>query len=89
MLPFLISFRNIISFPDDTNLTLTSIDLRIFGSKEKFLSQEELKARKDEESLFSELPELPTLLSSVAEVIDNNHSDETMEGSSKKSRTDK
>lgn len=89
MLPFLISFRNIISFPDDTNLTLTSIDHRIFGSKEKLLSQEELKARKDEESLFSELPELPTLLSNVAEVIDNNHSDEIMEGSSKKSRTDK
>ena len=88
MLPFLISFKNIISFPDDTNLTLTSIDLRIFGSKEKLLSQEELKARKDEESLFSELPELPTLLSNVAEVIDN-HSDEIMEGSSKKSRTDK
>jgi len=72
---------------DDTNLT--SNDLRIFGSKERFLSREELKARKDEESLFSELPELPTLLSNVAEVIDNNHSDEITDGSSKKSRTEK
>jgi hypothetical protein len=35
---------------------------RIFGSKEKSLSAEELKARKDEENLFSYLPELPTVI---------------------------
>lgn len=44
---------------------------RLFGSKDKSLSQEEMKARKDEESLFSELPQLPTLLSNVSEVLGN------------------
>lgn len=59
-------------------LTPPSIKLyRIFGSKEKSLTQEELKARKDEESLFSELPKLPTILSSVAEVLDCNQNHES------------
>mmetsp|Transcript_31164 Transcript_31164/g.65225 ORF Transcript_31164/g.65225 Transcript_31164/m.65225 type:complete len:99 (-) Transcript_31164:33-329(-) len=41
----------------------------IFGSKEKALSQEEMKTRQDEEHLFSELPEVPVLLSSVTDII--------------------
>jgi len=41
----------------------------IFGSKEKALSQEEMKMRQDEEHLFSELPEVPVLLSSVTDIL--------------------
>lgn len=47
---------------------------RIFGSKEKSLSAEELKARKDEENLFSYLPELPTVIQSKDKVKDNTQS---------------
>lgn len=38
----------------------------LFGSKEKSLSSEEMKVRKEEEDLFSTLPAVPTLLSSVS-----------------------
>eukprot|EP00581_Thalassiosira_minuscula_P012901 CAMPEP_0183719102 /NCGR_PEP_ID=MMETSP0737-20130205/12178_1 /TAXON_ID=385413 /ORGANISM="Thalassiosira miniscula, Strain CCMP1093" /LENGTH=580 /DNA_ID=CAMNT_0025948803 /DNA_START=27 /DNA_END=1769 /DNA_ORIENTATION=- len=60
----------------------------IFGSKQKSLSPEELEARQKEEHLFSELPEVPTLLSGVSSVIDG---DQTLDGrtaltSSKKRR---
>ena len=47
---------------------------RIFGSKEKSLSAEELKARKDEENLFSDLPQLPTVIQSKGSLIDNSDS---------------
>jgi hypothetical protein len=53
------------------------------------LTQEELKARKDEESLFSELPQLPTILSNVAEALDSNQKDDTDPDNAKKSRIDK
>ena len=59
---------------------------RIFGSKEKSLSLEELKARKEEENLFSELPQLPTILSTVKEVLDIN--DHTTPDSSNNLRID-
>lgn len=58
----------------------------IFGSKEKSLSQEEIKVRKDEENLFAELPQLPALLSNVTDVLDSNLKDDTSKGS-KKSRS--
>lgn len=44
----------------------------IFGSKEKVLSQEEIKTRQEEEHLFSEIPEVPALLSSVKGVLNGN-----------------
>jgi len=47
---------------------------RIFGSKEKSLSAEELKARKDEENLFSYLPELPTVIPSKDTVKESTES---------------
>jgi len=48
----------------------------IFGSKEKALSQEEMKARQEEEHLFSELPQVPTLLSSVTSVFNGDQTDD-------------
>jgi hypothetical protein len=62
---------------------------RIFGSKEKSLTQEELKARKDEENLFSELPKVPAILFNVTELPECNQNDEPELVSSKKSRTGK
>lgn len=65
---------------------------RIFGSKEKLLSPEELKARKEEENLFSELPQLPTTLSRETYIPENNLTDDTeMESSlsAKKRRINK
>lgn len=47
----------------------------IFGSKEKALSQKEMKARQEEEHLFSELPQVPTLLSSVTSVFNGDQTD--------------
>ena len=41
----------------------------LFGSKEKTLSSEEMKVRKEEEDLFSSLPAVPTLLSSVSTTL--------------------
>ena len=43
----------------------------IFGSKDKLLSKEEMEARKEEEHLFSELPEVPTLRTSASNLGDN------------------
>ena len=42
---------------------------RIFGPKEKMLTPEERETRREEEHLFSELPEVPCLLSSVKDVL--------------------
>lgn len=49
----------------------------IFGSKEKSLSKKEMDARKEEEYLFSELPEVPTLCTSVTNLRDNDSEDGT------------
>jgi hypothetical protein len=53
------------------------------------LTQEELKARKYEESLFSELPKLPTILSNVAQDLDISLNGDTDPDNAKKSRLDK
>ena len=65
---------------------------RIFGSKEKSLSQEEMKTRKEEENLFSTLPQLPALLSSISDILDDNPHDDThldLSSSAKKRRSSK
>lgn len=53
----------------------------IFGSRKKN-SKEEMKARMEEENLFSELPQLPTLFSSEKDGLDSKLAgkDETKEG---------
>lgn len=63
---------------------------RLFGSKAKHLSKEEMEARKEEESIFSDLPELPTLLSTVEKVTEKNADDEASEDApdAKKRRID-
>jgi hypothetical protein len=58
---------------------------RIFGSKEKSLTPEELKARKEEENLFSGLSRFPTILSKTTDETDA----ESPSSTSKKRRTDK
>lgn len=73
------------------SLSLTALqskNIRIFRSKEKSLTQEELKARKDEENLFLELPTVPAILFNVTELPECNQTDESELGSGKKSRTD-
>ena len=69
-------------------LTVTSIVSihRLFGSKEKSLPQEEINARKEEEDLFSELPQVPALLSNVTKVMEN---EGTKQSPSKKKRKTK
>ena len=70
-------------------LTATSIVSihRLFGSKEKSLPQEEINARKEEENLFSELPQVPALLSNVTKVMENEQG--TKQSPSKKKRKTK
>lgn len=61
----------------------------LFGSKEKSLSKEEMEARKEEEHLFSELPEVPTLLSNVTTTlvgITSEENDTKQASANKKSR---
>ncbi|KAL7541750.1 hypothetical protein ACHAXR_011593 [Thalassiosira sp. AJA248-18] len=62
----------------------------MFGSK-KTLTQEEMKTRKEEESLFSELPHVPALLSSVKDLLGENNEDAekgSAASTTKKSRTE-
>ena len=54
------------------------------GSKEKSLSQGELDARKEEENLFSQLPDTPALLSNVADLLPLSQND----GATKKGRNE-
>jgi hypothetical protein len=57
-------------FPSYSVCSQQSLLGRIFGSKEKTLTPEELKARKEEENLFSELPRLPAILSRATDETD-------------------
>jgi hypothetical protein len=54
---------------------------RIFGAKEKNLPPEELNARKEEENLFSGLPQNPTI-TSLKSNPNNSPKDDTKTGSS-------
>merc|ERR1712029_1198428 len=48
----------------------------LFRSKTKSLPEEEIKARKEEENLFSNLPETPALVN-LMDVLENNPKDHT------------
>ena len=60
----------------------------IFGSKDKLLSKEEMEARKEEEHLFSALPEVPALRTGASNLGDND-SDECDYGTTKVPATKK
>ena len=60
----------------------------IFGSKDKLLSKEEMEARKEEEHLFSALPEVPALRTGASNLGDND-SDECEYGTTKVPATKK
>jgi len=69
---------------------LSSRHKRLFGSKEKSLPPEEIDARKEEEDLFSELPQVPVLLSNVTKVMETEIGQEgTIHSPSKKKRKTK
>jgi hypothetical protein len=59
----------------------------LFGQKEKQLSEQEMKARKEEENLFSALPTLPSK-SNAQDLIDSSKRGATKGSSAKKSRKD-
>ena len=61
------------------SLPATLSNGRIFGAKRKKLSQEEMKARKEEENLFSKIAGPPSMLAS----IDVLGTDNSLQGSSK------